>query len=638
MSAVYHAEGLEGSYSYEERKERRSDVENSEDERRKTRIGSLKKKALNASSRFTHSLKKRGRRRVDFRVPSVPIEDVRDAEEEQAVSSFRQQLIAKDLLPNKHDDYHTLLRFLKARKFDFEKATHMWAEMLQWRKEFGTDTILEDFEFEELEEVLRYYPQGYHGVDKEGRPVYIERLGKAEPNKLMHVTTVERYLKYHVQEFERALNEKFPACSIAAKKHIGSSTTILDVQGVGLKNFSKTARDLLLNMQKIDGDYYPETLHQMFVVNAGHGFKLLWNTVKGFLDPKTTSKIHVLGTKYQSRLLEAIDSSQLPEFLGGSCTCYYERGCLRSNRGPWNDPVILKFVQGIDTTSARENRHTSDGEKIGHSCVRLHSSKRRTSQTSAAESVSDADDLCSPVIPVTADNARLSPIYKEVREADITPYQSCDDHSATVDKVVDNGRRGSGFAVKASKELKDLDYTSATAAPHSFGNSIAGKHNNIKDDTEGKLDSFARTLVAFLIKMLSFFRILWSRQDRRLNVHLSNALDLACNKNSTTEALKEDCVTSCMERLQKLELMLNELSNKPAEIPREKEHMILDSMDRIKCVEFDIHKTNKVLQATLMKQMEIEATLEALKDSDIKETNHYKFGFMNLCRRNFVDS
>lgn len=126
------------------------------------------------------------------------------------------------------------------------------------------------------------------------------------------------------------------------------------------------------------------------------------------------------------------------------------------------------------------------------------------------------------------------------------------------------------------------------------GNSIAGKHNNIKDDTEGKLDSFARTLVAFLIKMLSFFRILWSRQDRRLNVHLSNALDLACNKNSTTEALKEDCVTSCMERLQKLELMLNELSNKPAEIPREKEHMILDSMDRIKCVEFDIHKTNKV--------------------------------------------
>lgn len=102
--------GFEGFSGNDERRERKSDFENSEDDRR-TRIGSLKKKAINASSKFRHSLRKKSsRRKTPSRSNSVSIEDVRDVKELQAVDAFRQALMSDNLLPSRHDDYHMLLR------------------------------------------------------------------------------------------------------------------------------------------------------------------------------------------------------------------------------------------------------------------------------------------------------------------------------------------------------------------------------------------------------------------------------------------------------------------------------------------------------------------------------------------------
>jgi hypothetical protein len=110
------------------------------------------------------------------------------------------QAAHKGKLPN---DAH-LLRFLRARDFDVGKARDMVIASLLWRKQHNVDKILQEFKPPSV--LLQFFPGCWHpGNDKEGRPVFILRLGQMDVKGLLRSVGLEDIVKFTLLICEQGL-------------------------------------------------------------------------------------------------------------------------------------------------------------------------------------------------------------------------------------------------------------------------------------------------------------------------------------------------------------------------------------------------------------------------------------------------
>lgn len=328
-------------------------------------------------------------------------------DQDALLKQFREELTKEGLLHEGDSigtDDRTLMRFLRARQLNLKNAMIMWKNCYEWRKSaegVGIDELyrrIDPFDYPERNHVFQFWPLFFHKTDKKGRPLNIHHFGRINTTELYKGITPERFWQAFLVNADSLTREVLPAAAVAAGKPIDGTFVIVDLKGFGTGQFWQM-KHLARGAFQVSQDYFPETMAQLAIVNAPSSFTAIWSVMRPWLAKETVAKVSVLGSNYQKALLELVDAENLPETLGGTCTCedcteialddgkggVAEMGrCAFSSAGPWmigrkerreawlkgERPSIAlepgdveKFTQGAnEKTASQETTPTADAQ------------------------------------------------------------------------------------------------------------------------------------------------------------------------------------------------------------------------------------------------------------------------------------
>uniref|UniRef100_A0A669BHQ6 SEC14 like lipid binding 1 n=1 Tax=Oreochromis niloticus TaxID=8128 RepID=A0A669BHQ6_ORENI len=221
-----------------------------------------------------------------------------------------------------------ILRFLRARDFNMDKAREILCQSLTWRKQHQVDYLLETWSSPQV--LQDYYTGGWHHHDKDGRPLYILRLGQMDTKGLVRALGEESLLRHVLSINEEGLRRCEENTKVFGRP-ISCWTCLVDLEGLNMRHLWRPGVKALLRIIEVVEANYPETLGRLLILRAPRVFPVLWTLVSPFIDENTRKKFLIYaGNDYQGAggLVDYIDKEIIPDFLGGECMCEVPEGGL----------------------------------------------------------------------------------------------------------------------------------------------------------------------------------------------------------------------------------------------------------------------------------------------------------------------
>ncbi|KAI5789853.1 CRAL-TRIO domain-containing protein [Pyronema domesticum] len=237
-----------------------------------------------------------------------------------------------------------LLRFLRARKWDAEKALEMMMKTMSWRgRVMDVATVVKEGEgvpFRRGAEDAGFMHQliagkSYlHGTDIDGRPVCWVTAG-LHFAKDQTERDIQRFTIYTME-----------TARLMLRSPVDTACVVFDMSDFSINNMDYAPVRFMIDCFEA---HYPESLGVCCIHKAPWVFQGIWNIVKAWLDPVVASKIHF--TTSTKDLTRFIPSHQIPKNIGGTEDWTYSY----SPKPPAEIPDGVKDHEDRYTVNTAEN-------------------------------------------------------------------------------------------------------------------------------------------------------------------------------------------------------------------------------------------------------------------------------------------